>query len=92
MQGNCYMQNNKTDYSYIEKTLPNFLKEDIEQIKKGHKLLVDGENGGKKYYQYDLDIEGLNSSINIAEVEDIITKEQANFLRRKYIMQEFEWN
>lgn len=42
---------------------------------------------GKKCSVRDCYLDETNSSINVCEVENIITKEHANYLRRKYL-----WN
>lgn len=60
----------------FEENLPDFLLDDIKFIKnkknKNHPLL-------------DCYIDETNSSINVCEVENIITKEQAEYLRNKYV-------
>lgn len=59
-----------------EENLPSFLEEDIA-------LLRDEKNKSSPFYDCYLD--ETNSSINVCEVENLITKEQADYLRKKYL-------
>ncbi len=70
-----------TDKSYLEYNLPPFLNESLTQMKKVWKIL---DNGGK-YNLWDCDYCNLQSDINSAEVNNIITEEQAWYLREKYL-------
>ncbi len=69
------------DLSCFEVDLPPFLKESIEAMKEGQAKLARGE----KYFDWDCDFCDLQSSINVAEVEQIISPEQAWYLREKYL-------
>lgn len=60
----------------FEENLPLFLQEDI-------KFLKDKKN--KSHPFYDCYIDETNSSINVCEVENLITKEQADYLRKKFL-------
>lgn len=62
------------DKSYNEYGLPNWLKESIDTYK---------NNTNKNIW--DCLYCELQSDINVAEVEDIITSEQAWYLREKYL-------
>lgn len=70
-----------TDKSYLECGLPNWLEESIEQMKAAWDKLDNGE----VYVQWDCDWCSLQSDINVAEVEQMITPEQAWYLREKYL-------
>ncbi len=61
--------------------LPVFLQESIETMKKVWERLDNGE----KYLRWDCDYCNLQSDINIAEVECLISSEQAWYLREKYL-------
>ena len=67
---------------YLEKDLPEFLVHSIEQMKKTWEIY---EKSGKLPTHWDLDFGELNSDINVAEVEDMISSEQAWYLREKYL-------
>ena len=66
---------------HLEYGLPVFLQESIEAMKKAWKRLDKGE----KYLRWDCDYCNLQSDINIAEVESLISSEQAWYLREKYL-------
>ena len=68
------------DKSYLEADLPDFLAKPIEQLKKSW---VKHDNG--EFSDWDMDYCDVQSSINIAETENIITSEQAWYLREKYL-------
>ncbi|MBQ0167274.1 MAG: hypothetical protein KBT02_09235 [Treponema sp.] len=72
------------DREYLEYNLPEFLDESLVAFKKA---LVDIQNG-KRYLQLDMDYCELQSNINVAEVEQLITPEQADYLRGKYLYAE----
>ncbi len=59
-----------------EENLPSFLEEDIA-------FLRNKRNESNPFYDCYLD--ETNSSINVCEVENLITKEQADYLRKKYL-------
>lgn len=69
------------DKSYLECGLPAFLQESLEAMKKAWNLLDNGE----KYLRWDCDYCNLQSDINIAEVDSLISTEQAWYLREKYL-------
>lgn len=69
------------DKGYLECNLPPFLQESIEQMK----TAWEKRDNGIRYIQWDMDYCELQSNINIAEVEQIITSEQAWYLREKYL-------
>ncbi|MBQ9227590.1 MAG: helix-turn-helix transcriptional regulator [Eubacterium sp.] len=69
------------DLSYLEKGLPLFLQESLDKMKDTLLRLERGE----EYLQWDCDYCDLQSSINVAEVEQLITSTQANYLRNKYL-------
>lgn len=70
-----------TDKSYLECGLPEWLNESIEDMKKVWEQLDRGEenNHWDAYYC------SLQSDINVAEVEQMISSEQAWYLREKYL-------
>ena len=55
--------------------LPDFLKESIAKVKKAN----------RRSLLFDCYLDELNSSINVSEVEKIISHEQANYLRNRYL-------
>lgn len=59
-----------------EENLPEFLAVDI-------KFLKDKRN--RKNSLFDCYLEEARSSINVCEVENLISKEQADYLRNKYL-------
>jgi len=59
-----------------DKNIPIFLAESINNLKKARK---------KKSSLLDCYLDEVNSSINVCEVENLISKEQANYLRKKYL-------
>ncbi|MGM9628944.1 MAG: transcriptional regulator [Faecousia sp.] len=68
------------DEGYLEQELPDFLEESVEQMKTAWKKK---EQGG--YLNWDCDYCNLQSDINIAEVGNLISSEQAWYLRKKYL-------
>ena len=69
------------DSSYLERGLPPFLMESIAAMKSAWKKLDRGE----KYLRWDCDYCNLQTDINNAEVNQVITSEQAWYLREKYL-------
>lgn len=69
------------DKSYLECGLPDFLEESIEGMKSAQRKLASGE----KYYLWDWDYANLQSDINYCEIEELISPEQAQYLRKKYL-------
>ena len=69
------------DQSYFECDLPPFLLTSIEAVKNEREKLTRGE----EYFDWDCDFCDLQSSINVAETEQIISPEQAWHLREKYL-------
>ena len=59
-----------------EKNIPPFLLEDIKNIKKA----IREKNDSLNFYSYQ-----LKNDINNCEAKLIISKEQANYLRNKYL-------
>lgn len=59
-----------------EENLPSFLQEDID-------LLKDKRN--RKKSVYDCYLDETNSSINVCKVENLISKEHADYLRKKFL-------
>ena len=66
---------------YMEYGLPKLLELSIQKYKNGLKLLEDGVD----YTLWDCDYCELQSNINIAEVENMISSDQAWYLREKYL-------
>lgn len=59
-----------------EKNIPAFLSEEIESMKKAKR---------SNSSILDCYLDEINSSINVCEIENLISKEQANYLRNKYL-------
>lgn len=68
------------DQSYLEEGLPQFLAESIQQM-----IVAWEKKDSEGYLEWDCDYCNLQSDINIAEVENLITSEQAWYLREKYL-------
>lgn len=69
------------DKSYLECGLPSFLQESLEQMK----AAWEKYDAGEVYLRWDCDYCSLQSDINSAEVNGIITSEQAWYLREEYL-------
>lgn len=76
------------DQSYLECDLPIFLQDSIHQMNESWEKI----DAGKEDSIWDCNWCDLQSSINICEVEQLITSEQANFLRKKYLRMEMANN
>ena len=75
-----------TDKSYLECGLPDFLKESICAMQDAwHRL-----DSGEEYLRWDCDYCNLQTDINNAEVNLMISSEQAWYLREKYLRMERE--
>ena len=68
------------DESYLECGLPKYLSKAIEQMKASWEKDDNGEPS-----DWGDDFCELQSCINMAEVEQIITSRQADYLRTKYL-------
>lgn len=75
------------DKSYLEVDLPDVLQASIDRMQKQWKL----RDAGIRTDDWDLDYCELQSDINVYEVEQIITSEQAWHLREKYLRMERWW-
>ncbi|MBP2629448.1 MAG: hypothetical protein H6Q70_76 [Firmicutes bacterium] len=64
------------DKSYLEKNLPAYLQHDLDALKKG----IEEDSSLCDCYWAE-----LYGSINSAEVDLLISKEQATYLRKKYL-------
>lgn len=69
------------DKGYLECNLPDFLKTSLSV----YKAALEKEQNGEKVSLMDCYYCELQSDINSAEVNDIISAEQAWFLREKYL-------
>ncbi|MBR1817031.1 MAG: hypothetical protein IJ763_10105 [Lachnospiraceae bacterium] len=69
------------DKSYMEYDLPPFLETSLNQMKETWKKLDLGIDCD----DWDCDYCDLQSSINVAEVENLITSQQAWYLRERYL-------
>lgn len=69
------------DKSYLERGLPAFLQKSLSAMKQSWAVL---DAGGVDYH-WDLWWCELNADINAAEVDRLISKEQAWYLRRTYL-------
>ena len=74
------------DRSYLECGLPDFLRESIAQMQAAWDQLDRGE----KDLRWDCDYCNLQADINNAEVNQVISSEQAWYLREKYLRMERE--
>lgn len=72
------------DSSYLECGLPRFLQDSIQAMMEAwHKL-----DSGEEYLRWDCDYCNLQSDINSAEINQLISPEQAWHLREKYLRME----
>lgn len=69
------------DDSYLECGLPDFLQESINAMQAAWDKLDHGE----QYLRWDCDFCNLQTDINNAEVNQLISSEQAWHLREKYL-------
>ncbi|MCC8097954.1 MAG: hypothetical protein LIO44_05255 [Eubacterium sp.] len=69
------------DKDYLECGLPEFLKDSIKAMEEAWAKLDRGE----KYMRWDCDFCNLQTDINNAEVNQVISSEQAWYLREKYL-------
>ncbi len=76
--GNTGLPENK---EYLECGLPEFLQESVCVMKRTWERLDRGE----EYLRWDCDYCELQSDINSAEVNQMISSEQAWYLREKYL-------
>ena len=72
------------DELHYECGLPQYLQDSIENMKKSWEII----DSGKKDYHWDIYWCELNADINSAEVENLISSDQAWYLRRKYLRME----
>ena len=73
-----------TDEAHFECGLPKYLSESLENMKKSWKII----DSGNKDIHWDIYWCDLNADINSAEVENLISSEQAWYLRQKYLRME----
>lgn len=73
-----------TDETHFECGLPKLLSESLERMKKSWEIV----DSGKQDIHRDICLCELNADINSAEVENLISSEQAWYLRRKYLRME----
>ena len=69
------------DKTYLEYGLPEYLQISLDNLKKTWKIL----DSGTRTNTWDLYWCELNADINSAEVDELITHEQADYLRRVYL-------
>ncbi len=69
------------DSSYLEKGLPEYLQISLDNMKKSWEI----EDSGGTDLHWDLYWCELNADINSAEVDKVISAEQANYLRKVYL-------
>lgn len=83
---NEYNQNTglPNDKSYFECGLPQYLQTSLDNMKKSWEII----DSGKDDLHWDLYWCELNADINSAEVDNIISSEQAWYLREKYLRME----
>lgn len=76
------------DETHFECGLPKYLAESLERMKESWAIV----DSGKKDIHWDICWCDLNADINSAEVENLISSEQAWYLRRKYLRMERQDN
>lgn len=69
------------DKTYLECGLPPYLQISLDNMKKSWAI----EDSGKTDIHWDLYWCELSADINSAEVDKIISNEQASYLRKKYL-------
>ena len=69
------------DQSYFERGLPPYLQISLENMIKSWEI----EDSGQRDMHWDIYWCELNADINSAEVDQIISSEQAWYLRKKYL-------
>ena len=69
------------DKTYLEYGLPEYLQISLDNMKKTWKIL----DSGTRTNTWDLYWCELNADINSAEVDELITHEQADYLRKVYL-------
>lgn len=69
------------DSSYLECGLPVFLQESLHTMR----IAWNKIDGGETYLHWDCDYCSLQSDINTAEVNQLISSEQAWYLRERYL-------
>ena len=74
------------DQSYLECGLPDDLQASIQEMQKSWAII----DSGSRDPHWDIYWCNLNTDINSAEVERIISPEQAWYLREKYLRMERE--
>ncbi len=72
------------DKSYLECGLPDFLQASVN----GMRIAWERIDRGEKYLRWDCDYCTLQSDINNAEVNQLISEKQAWYLREKYLRME----
>ena len=70
--------------SYLECGLPPYLKKSLENMKMSWEI----EDSGKRDMHWDIYWCDLNADINSAEIDRVISSEQAWYLREKYLRME----
>ena len=85
MESNVPAYNSETglplEKGYLECGLPAYLQISLDNMKKSWAI----EDSGKKDYHWDIAWCDLNADINSAEVDQLITPEQARYLREKHL-------
>ena len=69
---------------YLECGLPPYLQKSLENMKRSWEI----EDSGKRDIHWDIYWCDLNADINSAEVDHVISSEQAWYLRTKYLRME----
>lgn len=69
------------DKSFLEHGLPPYLRVSLDE----YKVSLSKIESGQKDCRFDLYYDGLRSNINVAENGRQISREQANYIREKYL-------
>lgn len=72
---------NKDNQSYLEDNIPDFLVKSIKRMA----IAWDKIDSNEEYTLWDADFCELQSDINVAEVEQLISPAQANYIRKKHL-------
>ena len=69
------------DQNCIEQGFPSWLQKEVDAMKRSWEI----EDSGERDMRWDAIWCELNADVNYAEIEGIITKEQADYLRKEVL-------
>lgn len=76
------------DQSRLEQGFPSWLQNEVNAMKRSWEI----EDSGRRGMRWDTIWCELNADVNYAEIEGIITKEQADYLRQRVLRMRLGWN